>query len=281
MRNFAYGFVLGCLLLSCHFAVSQTLIWASASVSLPPLATGPASVQPVAVQPCAQPAEMFAIDEYDGPLHKMVAGFSRKLAIKTVASTHPHQHLPSCALAAREKFRLFVRNSFEPINFLGTAWAAGWAQRDRDDPEFHQGASGYGRRYVSELTDSIQGDLFNTFLYPAVFRQDPRYYRLGRGPTAHRLLHAMRHVLIAHSDSGNLMFNYSEWLGTASSKVLSNLYHPGNERGFGPVAQRAGWSISTDMGFDLLREFWPDLAHKFHLPFKTSSQPSALTLQLH
>ena len=148
---------------------------------------------------------------------------------------------------------------------------------DHDDPAFGGGLSGYGRRYTAELADSVQGDFFNTFLYPAVFRQDPRYYRLGQGSVQRRLLHAVRHVFVAHSDSGHLMFNYSEWLGTASSKALSNLYHPGNERGFGTMAQRAGFSISTDMGFDVLREFWPEIAHKFHLPFKTSIQQSALS----
>jgi hypothetical protein len=267
MRRLAYRFVLGGLLLSSQFAVSQTLVCAT-TTSLPSVNPATATIQP-AVQPCARPAEMFDIEEYDGPFNKLVASFSHKLEIKTVASRRSHQHLAPCALAASEKFHLFVRNSFEPINFVGAAWDAGWAQRDRDDPQFHEGASGYSRRYVTEFADSVQGDLFNTFLYPAVFRQDPRYYRLGHGSTPHRLLHAMRHVFVAHSDSGNLMFNYSEWLGTASSKALSNLYHPGNERGFGPMAQRAGFSITTDVGFDVLREFWPEIAHRFHLPFKT------------
>jgi hypothetical protein len=63
------------------------------------------------------------------------------------------------------------------------------------------------------------------------------------------------------------MFNYSEWLGTASAVALSNAYHPGNQRGFAPAARLAGYSILTDMGYDTLREFWPEISRKFKLPF--------------
>jgi len=63
------------------------------------------------------------------------------------------------------------------------------------------------------------------------------------------------------------MPNFSEWLGTTSSVVLSNTYHPGNSRGAGAVSRRVGVSIAWDMGFDVLREFWPEIVHKLRLPF--------------
>jgi hypothetical protein len=64
------------------------------------------------------------------------------------------------------------------------------------------------------------------------------------------------------------MFNFSEWLGTTSSVVLSNTYHPGNSRGAGETARRVGVSIAWDAGFDVLREFWPEIVHRLKLPFK-------------
>jgi hypothetical protein len=57
-------------------------------------------------------------------------------------------------------------------------------------------------------------------------------------------------------------------LGTMSAVALSNTYHPGNERGFGPAARQVGCSVATDMGFDVLREFWPEIAHKLNIPFR-------------
>jgi hypothetical protein len=70
------------------------------------------------------------------------------------------------------------------------------------------------------------------------------------------------------------MFNFSEWLGTASAVALSNTYHPENERGFSPAAQRVGYSVLQDMGFDVLREFWPEISRKFRLPFRGESEPA-------
>src|SRR5260370_33273371 len=71
------------------------------------------------------------------------------------------------------------------------------------------------------------------------------------------------------------MFNFSEWSATISSKAISNLYHPDNPRGFGPNAERVGWSVGTDMAWDVVREFWPEIAHKLKLPFRTHDTESA------
>jgi hypothetical protein len=226
------------------------------------------TIQPV-TQPCAKPAETFDMDDYNGPFSKLVVSFSQKVEIKTVHQ--PGRHRPGvrpCSLDARDKFHLFVQNTFEPINFMGTGWDAAWAHLDRDDPSFGSGAAGYSKRYAAALAGNVADDFFGTFLYPSIFHQDPRYYRLGRGPVRQRFGHALRHVFVAHSDSGNLMFNYSEWLSSASSTALSNLLHPGNERGFGAAASRGGVGIATDMSWDVFREFWPEIAHKFRLPFK-------------
>jgi len=73
------------------------------------------------------------------------------------------------------------------------------------------------------------------------------------------------------------MFNFSEWLGTTSSVVVSNTYHPDAERGVGPTAKRVGVSILQDMGFDVLREFWPEISKKFRLPFRGETPPVSPT----
>ena len=261
------------MLSGCLAAGQTPSLPAPAEVAATPAVIQPATIQPIIEpaanpSPCAQPAELFDIDEYDGPLNQLVARFTRKLEIKTVHAPHKKPRTPLCALSLNEKFHLFIQDTFEPVNFLDAGWDAALAQAANDDPTFGQGVAGFGKRYGVSLLDNVSGDFFNTFLYPSVFRQDPRYYRLGHGRFYQRLGYAVRHTFVAHGDSGHLMPNYSEWFGTASAKALSNLYHPGNERGFGTVAERAGFSISTDMAFDVAREFWPEITRKLHLPFR-------------
>jgi hypothetical protein len=228
----------------------------------------PSMVTPVK-QPCAHTAEPFDIDDYDGPLSRVVSRFSQRLESTTVHIPRHKNDLRLCALSASDKFHMFVESTADPLNYVGAAWDAATAQIDRDDPSYQQGASGYGKRFGAAVADNTTGDFFGIFLYPSLFKQDPRYYRLGEGSMHSRLGHAMAHTFVTQADSGKLMPNYSEWFGTVSSKALGNLYHPGNSRGFGPTASRVGYSVANDMAWDVLREYWPEIARKFKLPFRT------------
>jgi hypothetical protein len=247
------------------------------------LATGAAAAQtatpgqPESAQgePCVKPTPLFSPDDYQGPFNKAVAYFSRKLEIKTVHSPHPRGVRKLCGLDASEKFDLFISNSFEPVSFVGAGFNSAIAQAENSDAAYGQGMAGYGKRYAAAFTDSVSGDFFHTFAFPALFRQDPRYYRQLEGSAGHRFGHAVSHVFVARGDSGKRMFNFSEWLGTVSAAALANTYHPGNKRGAGPVAQRSGISIASDMGFDVLREFWPEIVHKMKLPFRSRDEQTA------
>jgi len=224
---------------------------------------------------CVQPAPMVGIADYNGPLKKVVGTFARPLERKSV---HPPNYKPGvklCTLKFTDKFALFVQDSLDPVVFLGTAFNAGIDQAENTDPSYGQGAEGYGRRYGAEFAGQASSRFFKDFAYPWIFSEDPRYYRLAHGRAGRRLLHAVEHAVVAHRDDGSQMFNFSEWLGTASTVVLSNTYHPDNRRGFAPAAERVGYSILQDMGFDVLREFWPEISRKFKLPFRGQGPPTS------
>jgi hypothetical protein len=216
---------------------------------------------------------MVRIEDYDGPFKKMVGTFARPLERKSVS---PPKYKPGarlCTLTLRGKFALFGQDSFDPVTFLGSAFDAGLDQAEGTDPSYGPGAEGYGKRFGAEFVGGASSRFFKDFAYPSIFSEDPRYYRLAHGSSGKRLLHAMEHVVVAHRDDGKRMFNFSEWLGTASTTALSNTYHPDNQRGFAPAAQRMGYAILQDMGFDVLREFWPEISRKCRLPFRGESSP--------
>ena len=226
-----------------------------------------------AAAPCVEPAPMVRIEDYDGPLKKVVGTFARPLERKSV---HPPQYKPGaklCTLTLKGKFRLFVQDSFDPVTFLSVGFDAGLDQAQNTSPSYGQGAEGYGRRFGAEFAGQASSRFFKDFAYPSIFSEDPRYYRLAHGKVGRRLLHAVEHAVVAHRDNGKQMFNFSEWLGTASTVVLSNTYHPDNQRGFAPAAERVGYGILQDTGFDVLREFWPEISKKFRLPFRGESPP--------
>jgi hypothetical protein len=221
---------------------------------------------------CLQPAPMVRLKDYDGPFKKLVGTFARPLERKTVHPPH-YTGAKLCTLGLKDKFVLFVRDSFDPVTFLGSGFNAGIDQAENTDPRYGQGAEGYGRRFGADYGGQATSRFFKDFAYPSIFSEDPRYYRLARGSAGRRLIHAMGHAVVAHRDNGERMLNFSEWLGTASAAVVSNTYHPDNQRGFSPAAERVGYGVLQDMGFDVLREFWPEISRKFKLPFRGEAKP--------
>lgn len=225
------------------------------------------AVQNVATQPCEEPARLFSARDYKGPLSRSLAWFSRKPELATVPTRHKAGQTV-CGLDVGDKFHLFYRSTVEPVTFVGAGFAAGWSQWQNDDSEWGQGAEGYGKRYAAAYTDRATKNFFRKFFYPAIFRQDPRYYRKGNGTTGARIMHGINHTFVTRTDSGNKFANLSLWAGVASTVAVENLYHPGHDRGFTPAAKRAGISIGTSMGIDVLREFWPEVVRKLKLPFR-------------
>jgi hypothetical protein len=238
----------------------------------------PAPLQPQTTNnnppPCIQPAPMLRLEDYDGPMKKAVGAFARPLERKSVPLSQYKPGVKLCTLTFKDKFFLFIQDSTDLATFVGSAFSAGINQAENSDHTYGQGAQGYGKRFGAEFTDRANSRFFKDFAYPWIFSEDPRYYRLGEGPAGKRLRHAAEHAVVAHRDSGKPMFNFSVWLGTASSVVLSNTYHPDNQRGFAPAAQRVTFSILQGMGVDVLREFWPQISRKLKLPFRGESLPT-------
>ena len=223
--------------------------------------------------PCLQPPPPLSWEDYEGPLKKMVGALGQRLERR---SAHPPHYKPGtvlCSLEPVDKFRLFVQDSTDPIAFLTAGFNAGLDQSANQDPTFGQGSLGYGKRVGANLAGQTTSRFFGDFAYPILFSEDPRYYRQGHGGAGSRLFHAMGHAVVAHRDNGKHMFNYSEWLGTATGVALNNFYHPGNQRGLAPAARSVTYNVLQDVGFDILREFWPELARKFKLPFRDRNEP--------
>lgn len=239
-----------------------------------PIASAQVKVNPSA--PCIEPAPVVSLKDYNGPLKKTVGLFARALERNAVHA--PQRYQPGallCALKVKGKFMLFVQDSLDPVTFLSSGFWAATDQASDRDPSFGQGMAGYGRRYAANYMDQAQSEFLKVFAYPTIFSEDPRYYRIGRGNAGKRLLHAVTHVFVAYRVDGTYMPNYSEWLGTVSSVALSNTYHPGNDRGVGAAAIRVANSVAQDVGFDVLREFWPEISHTLKLPFRGETETAS------
>jgi hypothetical protein len=165
-------------------------------------------------------------------------------------------------LTSGQKLKLSVQY-LNPYTFLFVAAEAGVNQARNHPEEYGQGAEGYGKRYGAGFADGLTDGIFVTGVYPSLLRQDPRYYRLSDGGFSHRVGYALTRILVTRQDSGRKAFNFSEVLGSFSSAALAVTYYPKSERDFSDVAERAGVQFAFDAGFNLLKEFYPEIERKF------------------
>jgi hypothetical protein len=168
-------------------------------------------------------------------------------------------------MTAGEKFKVDIRSTFDPVNFVWYGFLAGISQAQDSEPGYGQGAAGYGKRYGAAFGDGAIENLFVGAIYPAVLRQDPRFFQSGQGGFVHRLGSAIERVFVTRTDSGHKQFNYSEIFGSATAAAISTYsYHPSDERTLSNTASVWGTQLSYDTLTFGIKEFWPDIRRKLH-----------------
>jgi hypothetical protein len=166
-------------------------------------------------------------------------------------------------LTAGEKFKLITRSSFDPAQFAWYGLISAVGQAENSESAYGQGWGAYGKRYATSMADGVIEGYMTSGVFPAVLRQDPRYFVLGKGGFWHRTEYALSRLIITRSDSGNAVFNASEILGSASAAAISTYgYHPANDKTLGNAAGVWGTQIGYDGLAYVVKEFWPDIRRK-------------------
>ena len=129
-------------------------------------------------------------------------------------------------LTAEDKFKVAGQDAFDPGTFVLAGLFAAEAQWTGATPSFGHGVPAYARYFVASTADFMIGDFMTEAVYPALLRQDPRYFRKGTGNTWARLGYAVRQMVWTHADSGHMQVNVSEIAGNATAVAIGNAYLP-------------------------------------------------------
>jgi hypothetical protein len=168
------------------------------------------------------------------------------------------------ALTAGEKMKLAFRTSVDPVAFASATVVAGYHEVLDDVPGFGWGAEGFGKRAGAAYLDAFDGTIIGNGILPSLFRQDPRYFRLGHGTPMHRILYALfTNVACKGDKSRKWQPNISNVGGNIISGYISNNYYPSQDAGIGETMSN-GFIVTAEGGFgSLFQEFWPDVARRF------------------
>lgn len=166
-------------------------------------------------------------------------------------------HLPP--LSFREKFWLATEDTFDYSDFIFVGGLAGISMAQKSEPSFGQGAEGYGQYYWHIFVDGAIENYMTEAIVPAVTKEDPRYYTLGKGGFFKRTGYAVSRLFITRTDAGKNTLNISEIVGAGAAAGIGNAYYPAQSNPLVKTYQRWGTQVGLDGVFNIFKEFWPDI----------------------
>ena len=165
-------------------------------------------------------------------------------------------------LSTGQKFRIATASVFDWGAYPFNGSLAAIAQAKNDPKEWGQGWDAYGKRFGANFADNSIGTFMTVAIFPSLFREDPRYYQMGKGGFWRRSYHAVNRLFVTRTDSGKERFNYSESIGNAAAAAISNIYHVPSDRTASRNATTFAFLIIYDGLSNGLKEFWPDIRRK-------------------
>lgn len=162
---------------------------------------------------------------------------------------------PVPTLRTRQKFEMAYRKTIDPSLLIESVMFSGFDKAASYGPNYGKGWDSFGQLVGYNAANLSSTYLFTDALLPAVFHQDPRYFRKGSGSAVSRVWWALRSEAVAFSDDGKQMPNYSSMIGFGMSTALSNAYSPESSITLNKTLERYAVKEGVSFGLNLLREF--------------------------
>ena len=168
-------------------------------------------------------------------------------------------------LTLKDKFLFPLHEEARPVVFVPALISGGYGILKDSDPRYGTDSAGFGERFGAGMLRQGTMRGFSDGLLPAIFHEDPRYYRRAAGSFASRTGYAVSRVVIARKDEGGNGFNFSDTLGRGMAAALTEAYYPAVSVTNTDVFRTWGVSLAGLGGINVFQEFWPDIKHRlFH-----------------
>jgi len=161
-----------------------------------------------------------------------------------------------------ERVNQYMKDLVDPSSFLAAGVGAGIGQW-RDKPkEWGEGGQAYAKRFVSGYGQHI---VYSTLLFGAssLLHEDNRYVASGETGFGARLKYALESTVLTrrYDSSGqpHRRLSLSKLGAVAGAALLSRLWQPNSTGGLQNAAISFGVSIGAAGGFNVTREFMPNL----------------------
>jgi hypothetical protein len=167
-------------------------------------------------------------------------------------------------LTASERWKNYLIGAFGPEALLRAAAGAGIRQWEGSPKEWGGGALAYGERVGNGYAEHIIRKTLESGA-AAALHEDNRYFRSTDTGVWKRTRHAVTSVFVARNEAGQEHFAYTRFGSTLGAAFISRLWQPPSQDSSGNAMSSFGITIAADMGFNVVREFWPN-RYRRHQP---------------
>lgn len=179
----------------------------------------------------------------------------------------PGQQAPRLHVA--DKMVMGVKDAFSPLSLVGWATAAEYSSLVNGPPNYGTNGRAFLQRLGAASARASSQGIFSDSIMASVLREDPRYYKMGRGTNVFkRIVYAGTRPLITRTDGGHTTINLAYLSGNLAGAALTQAYYPPVNTGISQVMQTFGGSVGGGaIGF-LSAEFLDDILQAVHLQKK-------------
>ena len=166
-------------------------------------------------------------------------------------------------LTEKKRFQLYVVSTAGPVPLLGEAAGAGIGQWENSPKEWGQGGGAYEERFESNLAyNGVRQTI--TYGTSIVFHEDNRYFASRKHGFWARTGYAILSTVTARHPDGRQTFSVSSVTGVVGASAISSIWGPPSWKGIENISHNASISFAATAGFNIVREFLPDLLHRPH-----------------
>jgi hypothetical protein len=164
-------------------------------------------------------------------------------------------------LTRKQAFELYLLNTAGPAPILGEAAGAAIGQWMNSPKEYGQGWDAYGKRFGANMGYNVTRQ---TISYGAslAFHEDTRYFASRDRGVWRRTRHALISTFTARRPDGRDTFSVSSVAGVVGATSISSIWGPASWKGPGNISYNAGISFASTAGFNVVREFLPDILRR-------------------
>jgi hypothetical protein len=227
---------------------------APAAQNTPPGQTAASTQAPPATSPPSQATPADAKPDAPKPQESP----KRILGIIPNFQTTNDQDLHPKPLTSKEKYVLAYHQMFDISAHFGNLIQSSVQQATNGEPHYGEGWGAFGERFAAAEGDQYSSSFFIYGFLPAVFHDDPRYFRRGHGSPGSRIWYALSRTVITRTDAQTPTFNAPQVLGQFAQAGISNLYYPSQDRTIKGTFTGWGTNLAYNSMYNLLKEYYPD-----------------------